>query len=214
MEVTKWSNVTVQIQSALATALAITGITKASPGVVSYTGTDPSDGDYVVFGVEGMYQLDDVVARIDNVVGGSDTFEVEGIDTTLFDTFTSGEAQVITFGTTMSTAASVTASGGEFDFQDTTTIHKNRKTQVPGLPNPATFTFDLFWDPADAAHVAMKYASDNQLKRAFKFSFANGKKVVFTGYVGFSGLPTGSAQEPVKCSAVITMEGNPQYYAS
>ena len=32
--------------------------------------------------------------------------------------------------------------GGDFDFIDTTTIHNNVKTQVPGLANPITYTFD------------------------------------------------------------------------
>ena len=53
----KWSNVAVAMQSALATAVTITGITKASPGVVTYTGTDPSNGDYVFLSVSGMHQL-------------------------------------------------------------------------------------------------------------------------------------------------------------
>ena len=71
-----WSNVQVAMQSALATAVTITGITKASPGVVSHSGTDPSDGDYVLLLVDGMTELNERVFRVANQAAGS--FELEG----------------------------------------------------------------------------------------------------------------------------------------
>jgi hypothetical protein len=212
MAVSKWSNVAVAVQSAIASAKEITAISKASEGVVTSASHGYTDGDYVLLTVQGMYQLDGVVARVSGVT--TDTFKVEGIDTTLYETFTSGTAQEITFGTSLTSATSINASGGDFDFIDTTTIHDNVKKQIPGLPSPGTFTMDLFWDLADAALIALKAASDNQLQRAVRFTFANGQKVVFIGYVGASGLPTGGAQEVVKTSVVITMFGKPQVYAS
>lgn len=213
--VTKWSGVAVSMQSALATALTITAITKASPGVVSYTGTDPTNGDYVFLLVEGMYQLNEVVARVANVNSGGNTFELEGIDTTLYTTFSSGTAEVITFGTSISTATTVSNSGGGFDFIDSTTIHDLAKTQVPGAAAALTYTMDHLWNPSNAGQIAMKIASDAQARRAFKFTFGTGGKIaVFAGYVGFDGAPGGSAQDKVTCQAVITANGRPSYYAS
>lgn len=213
--VTKWSNVAVAMQSALASALTITGITKASPGVVTYTGADPTNGDYVYLSISGMHQLNERVARVANVNAGGNTFELEGIDTTLFETFSSGTFEVITFGTSITTAASVSSGGGGFDFIDTTTIHANAKTQTPGLPAATSYTMEHIWDSADAGQIAMKVASDAQARRAFKFTFGTGGKImVFAGYVGFDGIPGGSAQDKVTCQAVITSNGRPTYYAS
>jgi hypothetical protein len=144
----------------------------------------------------------------------TNTFELEGIDTTLFDTFTSGTAEAITFGTSLATATNVSASGGDFDFIDVTTIHDNVKKQIPGLANPSTFSFDNIWDVTDAGLVALKAASDSQAKRAVRFTFANGQKLYFTGYIGATLLPTGSAQEVVKTSVVVTMFGKPTVYSS
>lgn len=212
---TKWSNVAVAMQSALASAITINSISKANPGVVGYTGTDPSNGDYVLISSQGMHQMDDRVARVANVNAGGNTFELEGIDTSLFDTFASGSFQVITFGTSISTATDISNSGGGFDFLDTTTIHANAKSQVPGLPASATYTMDHIWDVSDAGQIAMKVASDAQAKRAFKFTFGTGGKImVFSGYVGFDGVPGGSAQQIVKTGAAITVNGKPTYYAS
>lgn len=211
--VTKWSNVAVAMQSALAAADTITGITKANPGVVTSAAHGLANGDYVFLLVGGMHQLNERVARVANQT--ANTFELEGIDTTLFDTFSSGTAEGITFGTSITTAASVSSGGGGFDFIDTTTIHSNAKTQTPGLPAATSYTMEHIWDSSDAGQIAMKVACDAQARRAFKFTFGSGGKImVFAGYVGFDGTPGGSAQDKVTCSAVITTNGRPSFYAS
>lgn len=211
--VRKWANVAVAMQSALAAADTITGITKANPAVVTATAHGFSNGDYVVLTVQGMHQLNGKVVRVANQA--ANTFECEGVDSTSFETFSSGTAEAITFGTSITTATTMSATGGDFDFIDTTTIHVNVKTQIPGLANPITYTFDNLWDISDAGQVAMKSATDTQAQRAFKFTFGSGGPImVFTGYVGFSGAPTGNAQDKVTASAVITAFGTPTYYAS
>lgn len=209
----KWSNVAISMESVLAAAKTITAITKANPGVVSSTAHGYANGDYVLLSVQGMYQIDSMVVRVAGVT--ADTFQLEGVDTTSYDTFSSGSAYKITFGTTLSTATSLTGSGGDFDFIDTTTIHGNAKTQIPGLANPATYSFDNIWDVADAGLMAMKAASDAQDTRCFKFTFGTGGNImVFNGYVGASLLPGGQAQQLVTTSAVITMFGKPNYYSA
>lgn len=212
--VSTWSNVGVTMQSALATALTITAISKASPGVVSYTGTDPANGDFVKLLVQGMYQVNERVFRVANVNTGSNTFELEGENTTSYDTFSSGTAEVITFGTTLATATGLSASGGDFNFIDTTTIHDNVAKQIPGLASAIVYNFENLWDPADAGLAALKAASDTKAQRAIKIAFANGYKVVFLGYVGATLLPVGSAQDKVTTPVAITMNGRPTAYTT
>lgn len=210
--VVKWSGVQVAIQSALAAADTITGITKASPGVVTATAHGLNNGDYVKLSAQGMYQVDSRVFRVANKT--TDTFELEGENTTAYDTFTSGTAEAITFGTTMTTAVSLQASGGDFDFIDVTTIHDNVKKQVPGTAAAGVYNFENLWDPADTALAALKVASDNQAQRAIKFRFAGGQIVTFNSYVGCTLLPTGNAQDKVLTPLVATMFGRPTVYAS
>ena len=210
--ITKWSNVAVSVQSAIAATKTITAITKASPGVVSSTAHGYSNGDYVLLTISGMYQLNYRVMRVSAVA--TDSFSLEGEDTTNYSTFVSGTAQKITFGTTLATLTNINASGGDFDFVDTTTIHDSIKTQIPGLGNPSTYNFESFWDPSDAGLVALKSASDAQAQRAILFSFSNSQKFVFNGYVGCSLSPTGSAQDLIKTSVVFTSLGGPKAYSS
>lgn len=216
--VRKWSGVAVAMQSALGAAKTITAIAVNNTGVV--TGThDFSAGDYVVFDVLGTHQLNGRVFRVDSV-STTVSFVVEDVagaalDMTGYGAFTSGTCQKITFGTSITTATSMSASGGDFDFIDTTTIHDLIKTQIPGAANPLSYTFDNQWDISDAGQIAMKTASDAQAKRAFKFTFgAGGPIMVFNGYVGYTGAPTGSAQDKIVAPASVTAHGSPTYYAS
>jgi hypothetical protein len=149
--ITKWSNVAVSVQSAIAATKTITAITKASPGVVSSTAHGYSNGDYVLLTISGMYQLNYRVMRVSAVA--TDSFSLEGEDTTNYSTFVSGTAQKITFGTTLATLTNINASGGDFDFIDTTTIHDSIKTQIPGLANPSTYSFELL-DLSDTGLIA------------------------------------------------------------
>ncbi len=217
--VRKMSNVAVAMQSGLGGALTIDGITMASPGVVTSTSHGLANGDFVLLTIQGMYQLNGRVFRVSSVAAS--TFELEdttggtGIDTSTFDAFVSGTAQKITFGTSITTAASMDASGGDFDFIDTTTIHSNVKSQIPGSANPITKSFDNLWDIADAGQIAMKTASDAQAQRAFKFTYGVGGPIeVFSGYVGFTGAPTGAAQDKITSPATITAFGSPSYYSA
>lgn len=208
-----WKNVAVSMQSAIGSDITITAITKANPGVVTATAHGLSDGDIVYLEINGMYQLNEKVVRVANKT--TDTFELEGVNTTDFDTFTSGTAREITFGTSVVTARSLSASGGDFGFIDTTTIHDNVQKQMPGLPNAISYQFENIWDASDTGLLAMKAASDIQAKRAFKFQFGTGGKIIyFSGYVGCSMLPGGQAQNLVTTNTVITMNGTPTYYAS
>lgn len=214
----KWSNVAVAMQSALGAAKTITAIAKSTTATVTAT-HDFAAGDFVVFNVLGMHQINGRVFRVLSV-STTVSFVIEGtgaasLDTTGFDTFTSGTCNKITFGNSITTATSMSASGGDFDFIDTTTIHDNVKTQIPGIANPLSYSFDNNWDAADAGQVAMKSASDAAAQRAFRFTFGTGGPImVFNGYVGHAGAPTGTAQDKVVTPAVITAFGRPTYYAS
>ena len=207
-----WTNVQVSIQSEIAAADSITGITKANPGVVTSTSHGWANGDYVYYNVDGMYQLDERIVRAANVT--ANTAELSGLDTTNFDTFSSGTGQVITFGTSVTTAVGISGSGGEFEFADVTTIHDAARKQIPSFSSALTFTFDMIFDPADAALAALKAASDLKAKRAMKITWSTGAIMVLNGYVGASLTPTGSAGELVKTSVVFTAFGSPTYYAS
>jgi hypothetical protein len=214
----KWSNVAVAMESALGADKTITAIAVGATATVTAT-HDFSAGDYVIFDVQGMHQINNRVFRVLSV-STTVSFVIEGddgasLDTSSYDAFTSGTCNKITFGTSITTATTLNAGGGDFDFIDTTTIHGNAKTQIPGLANPSSFSMDNIWDVSDNGLQAMKVAYDAQAMKAFKFTFGTGGQImVFAGYVGANLLPGGQAQGLVTTPTVITMYGSPTYYAS
>ncbi|MGZ8927134.1 MAG: phage tail tube protein [Methylobacter sp.] len=217
--ITKMTNVAIALQSALGVAKTITGITKAAPGVVTAT-HDFANGDYVVLSVQGMQQLDGKVYRVCSV-STTVSFQLEdvtagtGIDTTLFDTFSSGTAKKITFGTSLSTVAEISMSGGDFAKVDTSVIHANVKREIPGLASPVSIDIKHLWDITDAGQLAMKASSDAQTQLAIKVTFGVGGKVmVFNGYVGFTALPAGAFGEALKSSGSISATNAPTYYSA
>ena len=214
MSVQVWSNVGIAVQSALSSAQTISGITKANPAVATYVGADPANGDFIVVTATGMSQVDGRIFRVANVNAGGNTLELEGCDSSAFDTFSTGSFKIITFGTSLSVVSGVSASGGDFQFIDTTTIHDTVQKQIPGNASPTTFSLDCQWQPDDAGLVALKSASDAKALRAVLITFANGYKYLVTGYIGCTLSPGGQAQGVVTTPVVITAYGRPTAYGS
>lgn len=204
-----WKNVDVKMQSALAAAKTITAISKANPAVVSCTAHGYSNGDIVFVLAEGMFQVDARVFRVASVT--TDSFALEGENSTQFDDFIAGTVAKSTLGTTITTATTISSSGGDFAMIDKTTIHQNTRSEMPGLPNAINYSMEHIWDPSDAGLKAMKVASDLQQRRVFKFTIGDAI-VLFAGYVGCTLLPGGQAQDLVKTTSVFTLDGTPTYY--
>ncbi|HAJ72432.1 MAG TPA: hypothetical protein DCO68_10180, partial [Methylophilaceae bacterium] len=181
MKLSLWSGVAVAMQSVTGTAIAIQTISKANPGVVGATSHGLANGDYVLIGdVQGMTQVNNRVFRVTGSTAG--TFNLEGEDTTLYDTFVSGNAYKITFGTSFSTLLDISTSGGEASSISSTTIHDKVGTSIPGITSATEYSSNSVWDVSDAALIAAKKASDAKSQRAFMFTFSNGQRYLINGY--------------------------------
>lgn len=74
----------------LSYTLTITAISKANPAVVTYTGTDPSNGQRIfITDVVGMTEVNNRSFIIANVNAGANTFELKGEDSTAHTTYSS-----------------------------------------------------------------------------------------------------------------------------
>jgi hypothetical protein len=206
-DVTRWTKVAVAMQSALGSGQVIDSISKASPGVLAYQGADPANGDYFLLSAQGMREVHNRVVRVANVNAGSNTFELDELNTTGFTTFTSGTMYPLTLGTTFSTLLDWNSEGGEATFDDDSTIHDDIEILAPVRFSAIKYTSTSVWDPSDAALVAASLASDTKAQRAFLFTFSNGKKHGFYGYVGFPFVLGGQAPNKVTTPLTITSQG-------
>lgn len=207
-----WSKVAVAVQTALATAVTITAITKASPAVATSTAHGLTNGQEVKLDINGMIELNNWVGRVANVT--ANTFEIEGIDSTLFNTFTSGTARLITFGAAAATMQDVNASGGEAKPVDITTIHDDTDKEIPGSKTALAYSFGNLWNPADPALIELKKADNVKGTRCMRFSFSSGAKVYFDCYPSASLAPGGSKGEAVTTQTSFKLTGPITAYAT
>lgn len=210
-----WVNTQIDIETARAAAITIDTITKANPAVIHWSaGTDPANSDYLVLDSQGMTQVNGRVFRLANVNAGSNTAELEGVDSTAFDTYTGGSGYVVTLGVSMTTAQDVGSSGGEFEFSDLTTIHDGERKRAPTVSSPFSLTLGCLFKPEDAAHLELEEANDTKALRVVRIRWPSGRKLLFQAYVGASGIPTGSAQEVVKTNVSFEGQGKRTIYAT
>lgn len=195
MDVKVWANVQVAIQTVLASAQTISAISKASPAVVSSTAHGYTDGDILLLRVKGMRQLDWAVVRVDGST--IDSFELEGIDSTLFATFVSGTAQKITFGAEAETLQDFTPSGGEAAGIPVETIHTDDTFEVPGRRSPVVIASTSLWDPADPALLAMNGFDAAKTPGCVLLAFPDGDKFAYAAYMSAPLVPGGSSGQPV-----------------
>jgi hypothetical protein len=195
-----WTNVGVDVQTALSAAQAITAITKATTGVVSYSGADPANGDYVLLTVNGMTELTDRVGRVAAVDTVANTFQLEGEDTSLYNTFsaTGSTFQIITFGASFDILMDITASGGEAEMTETTTIHGLARRRAPTVTSPLSFASNALFATSDPGYVECNKAFRAKQKRAIRLRFGTSAKMAFVAYPSAPGVPTGQAQAVVQ----------------
>lgn len=213
------SNVSIAAESALGTAKPITLMTKAAPGVFTSVAHGFVNGDFIALDTPSVQVLNNRVFRVAAIA--ADTFQLEdissgvGLSTIGFETLSSGSAQKITFGNSISSAAGIEITGGEFDFIDTTLIHGNQKTQMPGATNPVEIKLIHLWDLTDSGQLALKSFSDLKQAKAFKMTFGIGGPVMaFIGYTGFTAVPIGTSQDRITSPSTMTLVAAPVLYSA
>ncbi len=121
-----------EVQSTVGTALTVTAITKANPAVATSTAHGLANGDYVMLtDVEGMVEADNLVARVANV--GVNTFELEGVDSTNWGTFTSGNAKEVTAWQTVASATAIDYGAGSAEEIDMTRLLDTSRRVEDGI---------------------------------------------------------------------------------
>lgn len=205
------SGLKLYMESAIAAAKTISGITKAAPGVISSTAHGFANGDNVLLEIEGMVELHGYLCKV--VSTATDTFQVAdvngttGIDTTLFSTFTSGTAKKVTLGTSITGVQDFNFAGGEIKVQDTTTVNDTQDTQIVVGATAQSADMTMQWDPASSAQQAMIAAFKTRANKGFKVLWPDGAFTMWYGTVGYTGAPGGGKQGVTTSPAKITMLG-------
>lgn len=203
-----WSGVNFALESAAASAVAITGISNEDPAVVTHSGADPSNGELVRISAPGMTNLDDRVFRVANA--GVGTFELEGLDSSLENAFVSGSFEVITYGTVLTNITDIASSGGEANKTTYQFLSEKVEREKTTGFSAIERTITMSWDPADAGIAALR-ALDG-LTRSIQLTFEDGSLFLFNGEIAFLEEPAGAANELVTTTLVLSSQGKGTSY--
>lgn len=201
----------VEIQKTLGSAKTLTAITKASPPVATSTAHGLANGTVGILAIpSGMTSLDKRLVRIANQA--TNTFELEGLDTTGFPDFVSGTFTPITAFDTFSNVTSFAIPEPQPNRQDSTTVHVNTKREIFGLDDAVQANFTMQADPKNVAVINLRSASKTKATRGFRVTLQDGTVLLLNAYcAGGRGLDGGQPGTIMTAQAFLTLAAEEQY---
>ena len=182
------SNMNVAVQATLGTDVTVTAVSKAPTGVATAASHGLTDGDIVVFSIDaGMVELDGQAVRIAN--SDTNSFELEGLDTSAYSVYTAGVANDVATWTTLAGAQSISMPNPAPNKIDVTTLIDKSKQYVYGLTDAPDGSISGLYDPTNAGVLAIKAATKANTPLVFRVSWAAGQYTYFNANVsGGSGF--------------------------
>lgn len=207
------SGTRIYMQSAIGNAQSVTAISKASEAVVTYSGADPSVGNYVaITDVFGMTELESALVKVGSVDTVANTFVAQDQNSTAYGTFSSGNMKVVTLGLEIGDGTGLTLSGFEQQFAEYNLLRDRITRKLPTTVSSGSLEIPMLWDPTDATMQAIVTAADTAQQLGFKVLFPDGLEMLFFGYIGASGLPRiDNNNSIINTSVSISMATRPRY---
>lgn len=205
----------VSLATTYASAITITAVTNANPGVASATAHGLANGD-LVYVVSGWSNLNNRVVRVAS--SAANTFALEGIDTSSTTLYPAGSGTgtvtKISAFTQVSQIMGFTTSGGDQQFANYSFLEQNFETQIPTIFSAQSISIDIADDPTLAGYIALKAASDARATRALKLAMPDGSFVLYQGYVSFNETPTLNKGQVMQVKCSFSLQSRPVRYAS
>jgi hypothetical protein len=191
---------TVAIASTYGTAVNMTAITNANPAVATLAASHGVVvGDFIEITTSGWGRIQGRLFRV-SVVATNDV-TLEGLNTTSTAAYpaTAGAGTIrrITAWTNLSQLQSVSISGGDQQYADTTAIDDLIQKQIPTTRNPYTVQMTAFFDPALTWWTAVRAAQAGGIPVGFRIALPSGNRTVCNGYWTLAEVPNVARDQPV-----------------
>lgn len=197
--------VRIEVGATFGTAINVTAVTLANPGVATATAHGQANGTVGFWTVTGgMPQLDGQATRV--VATAANNFTLQGLDTTGYSAYTSGTFTPVATWASLAEATSYSIGGGATDSLDATRLIDVIRQQENGLLAAQTISINtLSQDVPSAAQVLLNSAALSGSFLTFRITLQTGAVRVFRGQVSLPGedvqqgqLGTGSIQITTK----------------
>jgi len=217
MAITLSTGASLSVAKTYAASIDVTAASNASACVLT-TGSAHGIfvGDYVEV-LSGWGLLDQRVVRADTGTTGS-TLVLEGIDTSDVVKYPIGagvgSVRQITAWTQITQVRSISASGGEQQYADITSLVDVVTRQAPTVRGAINMTADVFDDPTLAWYADVGVADEARAPFGLLMNFPNGSKLVANAYWSLMRVPTIAQNEALMTQLSLSYAAEPVRYAS
>lgn len=204
------------IASGYGSALSVTSVTNANPGVATSTAHGLSNGDFVEV-TSGWSKLTNRIVRVASSL--TNTFAYEGIDTTSTTLFPAGSGtgsvRKISGWTQIQQVLSTQSQGGTQNFANYQFLESDTETRIPTFKAAAGLDLQVADDPTLAGYIAASTANDDRLPRAIKAVLPNGSIILYSGYISVVKTPSMNVNQPMQVQITASfLNPEPVRYAS
>ncbi|MBP7668704.1 MAG: hypothetical protein KA774_17795 [Burkholderiaceae bacterium] len=177
----KGRNVRIEIAATYAAAKTVTAVTLANPGVATCAAHGLANDTVGYFSaVGGMAQLEGQACRVKNQA--TNTFELQGLNTTNFTAFTAGTFTPVATWSTLAESTSYDIGGGAADKLDVTTLIDIVKKEEQGLLPVSNVSCEVIaQDTPSTAMQLLESAVQSQGAVVVRITLPNGAVRIFYG---------------------------------
>jgi hypothetical protein len=216
MAITLSTGVTIAVAKTYGSSVTMSALSNTSEAVATLGASHGvTVGDYLEVS-SGWGLLDKRVVRVKTVATNDITFEgINTVNTTKYPAGTGvGTVRRITAWTNLSQVKSLSASGGDQQFADTTTIDDVVGRQMPTIRGAVTMTIDVFDDPTLTWYADVITADESRTPYGLKMAFPNGSQLVANAYWSLQRVPTVNQNEAMTSQISLSYAAEPVRYSS
>lgn len=208
---------TVAIAATFAAEITITGISNANPAVASATGHGLVEGDIIQVTATSWSKLNNKVYRVGSVT--TDTFELEGLDTTNVVTYPPMGAaatrvkEVLTW-VQIPQILGVETSGGEQAFYTFQFLESDDELQLPTTKSAISMTLTVADDPAQPFVPLVERYDEIKSIQPVRLSLINGSSIFYPAITTISATPSLTVNELMTRTISVALQARPTRYAS
>lgn len=203
----------VAIASGYGSSLPVTTLTNANPAVATSAAHGLSNGDFVEV-TSGWSRLTNKVVRVSGVT--TNTFNLEGIDTSLTSIYPAGSGigsvRKVTGYTQLSQILSSSSNGGEQQFLEYQFLESDSQKRIPTFKSAAGLTMSVADDATQPGFQLAVVANDDRLQRAIKITLPSGSILSYNGFISVNKTPSLTVNELMACELTISLQAEPVRY--
>lgn len=211
----KSQTASLSVSSASAATKTITGITSASPCVVTSATHGYTQGQIVtIAGVVGMPQINPSGGFGVYVVDlpATNTFNLKGVDATSFGSYVSGGLASLQTMTSVGSVTNLVGFDGQASEIDVTNLQSTAKEFLVGLQDFGNVTLTI-WLVTDTGQLRLRTIKTTAAVAAFSIGLSDGTVAAFAALVKQFSFDAGGPDSAVKGNVTLRVTGAPAWFA-